>query len=68
MWHLWRKKNSKGVDMARKKVKVEEVVEVVTPEVVEGGVVEETTVAEGVAVVSENFDVDPNDPRTRSDR
>lgn len=63
MWRLWPKKTSKGVDMARKK-KVEEVVEV--PEVVE--VVEETTVLEGASVVSENFDVDPNDPRTRSDR
>ncbi len=51
--------------MARKK-KVEEVVEIVAPEVVE--VVEETTVLEGASVVSENFDVDPNDPRTRSDR
>ena len=65
MWRLWPKKTSKGVDMARKK-KVEEVVEVVVPEVVE--VVEETTVLEGASVVSENFDVDPNDPRTRSDR
>ena len=66
MWRLWPKKTSKGVDMARKKVKVEEVVEIVVPEVVE--VVEETTVLEGASVVSENFDVDPNDPRTRSDR
>ena len=52
--------------MTKKKVKVEEVVEIVAPEVVE--VVEETTVLEGASVVSENFDVDPNDPRTRSDR
>ncbi len=58
-------RKKKGVDMARKK-KVEEVVEIVAPEVVE--VVEETTVLEGASVVSENFDVDPNDPRTRSDR
>ena len=66
MWRLWPKKTSKGVDMGKKKVKVEEVVEIVVPEVVE--VVEETTVLEGASVVSENFDVDPNDPRTRSDR
>ena len=49
----------------KKKVEVKEEPVVVAKETIE---VQEPTVLEGAAVVEENLNVDPNDPRTRSDR
>lgn len=66
MWNVWSKTKRKGVIMGRKKKEV--VVE--EPVVIEEVVIEvpTSTVPEGASVVTENLGVDPNDPRTRSDR
>lgn len=66
MRRLWFKEINKGVSMTKKKkVEVKEEPVVVAKETIE---VQEPTVLEGAAVVEENLNVDPNDPRTRSDR